>query len=119
MLCRRSPCVCELLSRRFNDEHHPYTSAGSILVSINPFSWKRGLYSPELAQQYRGKKLGELPPHLFGLAEQAYAEVMRAWHQGGSPVRQCIVISGDSGAGNDDDGNGDVDDDCDYYENGD
>ncbi|KAG7157734.1 Myosin-VIIa-like 1, partial [Homarus americanus] len=42
---------------------------------------------------YRGKKIGELPPHIFAIGDSCYNN-MRRFKQD-----QCIVISGESGAG--------------------
>ena len=43
--------------------------------------------------QYRGVPLGELSPHVYAIAEQAYAAMMM------DETRQAILISGESGAG--------------------
>lgn len=50
-----------------------YTYAGSILVAVNPYRMFDGCYGIESAQKYRGKLIGDLPPHLFASAAAAYS----------------------------------------------
>ncbi|XP_014645274.1 PREDICTED: unconventional myosin-XV [Ceratotherium simum simum] len=69
-----------------------YTYIGSILVSVNPYRMF-GIYGPEQVQQYSGRALGENPPHLFAIANVAFAKMLDA------KQNQCIIISGESGSG--------------------
>uniref|UniRef100_G3RJD1 Unconventional myosin-XV n=1 Tax=Gorilla gorilla gorilla TaxID=9595 RepID=G3RJD1_GORGO len=69
-----------------------YTYIGSILVSVNPYQMF-GIYGPEQVQQYNGRALGENPPHLFAVANLAFAKMLDA------KQNQCIIISGESGSG--------------------
>uniref|UniRef100_M3XLT0 Unconventional myosin-XV n=1 Tax=Mustela putorius furo TaxID=9669 RepID=M3XLT0_MUSPF len=69
-----------------------YTYIGSILVSVNPYRMF-GIYGPEHVQQYSGRGLGENPPHLFAIANLAFAKMLDA------KQNQCIIISGESGSG--------------------
>ncbi|XP_007939649.1 unconventional myosin-XV [Orycteropus afer afer] len=69
-----------------------YTYIGSILVSVNPYRMF-GIYGPEQVQQYNGRALGENPPHLFAIANLAFAKMQDA------KQNQCIIISGESGSG--------------------
>lgn len=59
---------------------------------MNPFD-SLNLYSPEIIQAYSGKRRGELDPHLFAIAEDAYRCMIR------DEKDQTIVVSGESGAG--------------------
>ncbi|XP_006875611.1 PREDICTED: unconventional myosin-XV [Chrysochloris asiatica] len=69
-----------------------YTYIGRILVSVNPYQMF-GIYGPEQVQQYNGRALGENPPHLFAIANLAFAKMLDA------KQNQCIIISGESGSG--------------------
>uniref|UniRef100_A0A8C6Q8H4 Unconventional myosin-XV n=1 Tax=Nannospalax galili TaxID=1026970 RepID=A0A8C6Q8H4_NANGA len=69
-----------------------YTYIGSILVSVNPYRMF-GIYGPEQVQQYSGRALGENPPHLFAIANLAFAKMLDA------KQNQCVIISGESGSG--------------------
>uniref|UniRef100_A0A8C4DK70 Myosin VIIBb n=1 Tax=Dicentrarchus labrax TaxID=13489 RepID=A0A8C4DK70_DICLA len=67
-----------------------YTYTGSVLVAVNPYQ-DFPLYSAD--QLYHGRKLGELPPHIFAIAEACYSNMTRHLRN------QCCIISGESGAG--------------------
>ncbi|EDL01223.1 mCG128875, isoform CRA_b [Mus musculus] len=69
-----------------------YTYIGSILVSVNPYRMF-AIYGPEQVQQYSGRALGENPPHLFAIANLAFAKMLDA------KQNQCVIISGESGSG--------------------
>ncbi|XP_074022392.1 unconventional myosin-VIIa-like [Numenius arquata] len=73
-----------------------YTDIGDILVAMNPFQ-PLPLYGREVAERYRHPQTGTLPPHIFAVASRAYHAMLG--HRGGGPQSQCIVISGESGAG--------------------
>ncbi|KAI3625171.1 hypothetical protein CBS9595_000532 [Malassezia furfur] len=69
-----------------------YTYSGIVLIAVNPF-FSLNLYSPEIIQAYAGRRKGELEPHLFAVAEDAYRCMIR------DKKNQTIVVSGESGAG--------------------
>lgn len=69
-----------------------YTYSGIVLIAVNPF-FNLNLYSPEIIQAYAGRRKGELEPHLFAVAEDAYRCMIR------DRKNQTIVVSGESGAG--------------------
>lgn len=69
-----------------------YTYTGSILVAVNPYQILP-IYTSEQIQLYRDKKIGELPPHIFAIADNAYYNMQRYKRD------QCVIISGESGAG--------------------
>ena len=69
-----------------------YTYTGSILIAINPYHMF-DIYNVETARAYEGQLLGGLPPHIFAIANSAYM------HMNGNRQNQCLVVSGESGAG--------------------
>jgi myosin-9 len=71
---------------------HIYTYVGSILIAVNPFKFLP-IYNPKYVQLYQNRRLGELPPHIFAIADAAY-QTLRSERRD-----QCIVISGESGSG--------------------
>ena len=85
------PNIIHNLRVRYNEDKI-YTYTGPILISINP--WKRlPIYGRELLEQYRGKFMSTMPPHVFAVAEFAYKSMIA------NNKNQSILISGESGAG--------------------
>lgn len=76
---------------RYN-ENFIYTYTGSILVAVNPYQILP-IYTAEQIKLYKDRKIGELPPHIFAIGDNSYSH-MKRFNQD-----QCIVISGESGAG--------------------
>uniref|UniRef100_A0A671TS82 Myosin X, like 1 n=1 Tax=Sparus aurata TaxID=8175 RepID=A0A671TS82_SPAAU len=70
-----------------------YTNIGSILAAVNPYKQISGLYDPERVDLYSKHHIGELPPHIFAVANECYRCI---WKRHDS---QCVLISGESGAG--------------------
>ncbi|XP_057292691.1 unconventional myosin-X-like isoform X2 [Hydractinia symbiolongicarpus] len=70
-----------------------YTHIGSILVAVNPYKIISGLYENDVINSYNNKYLGDMPPHIYAIANEAYYAM---WRKGGN---QCVLISGESGAG--------------------
>jgi len=97
-----------------------YTSTGPILLALNPFKDVKGIYGDDLMRRYceRGQGVangvivikkkksadsGELPPHVYAVADNAYRAMMRAMEDNSgdldSTSDQSILVSGESGAG--------------------
>ena len=53
-----------------------YTYSGLFCVTINPFK-RLPLYTMKMVHFYRGKKKNEVPPHLYLVADNAYAAMTR------------------------------------------
>ncbi|XP_046852385.1 myosin-VIIa-like [Xenia sp. Carnegie-2017] len=73
-------------------QHNIYTYTGSILVAVNPYQLYP-IYNAEYIQKYQNQKIGELPPHIFAVADNAYRIMMC------EKRNQCLLVSGESGAG--------------------
>lgn len=86
------PAVLHNLKVRFKERQSIYTYCGIILVAINPYA-DLPLYGPDIIHAYRGHTIGELEPHIFALAEEAYTKLER------EKCDLSIVVSGESGAG--------------------
>ncbi|XP_016431606.1 myosin-IIIa [Sinocyclocheilus rhinocerous] len=83
--------ITEQLQRRYTKEQI-YTYVGDILIAVNPFH-KTELYTPEHSKIYVGAKRTSNPPHIYAVADIAYQSMVSC------NTDQCIVISGESGAG--------------------
>ncbi|KAL6450902.1 MYO2 Myosin-2 [Candida maltosa Xu316] len=86
------PAVLQAIKLRYS-QLNIYTYSGIVLIATNPFQRVEQLYSQDIVQAYAGKRRGELDPHLFAIAEDAY----RCMKEDGE--NQTIVVSGESGAG--------------------
>ncbi|XP_023112221.1 myosin-IIIa isoform X2 [Felis catus] len=69
-----------------------YIYVGDILIALNPFQ-SLCLYSTEHSKLYIGAKRTANPPHIFAMADVGYQSMITYNSD------QCIVISGESGAG--------------------
>ncbi|KAJ6570149.1 P-loop containing nucleoside triphosphate hydrolase protein [Mycena vulgaris] len=65
------PSILHAVQTRYA-ERKIYTYSGIVLLAVNPFE-PVPMYTPEIVQQYIGRTKGELEPHLFAIAEDAYA----------------------------------------------
>ncbi|MCL4141181.1 UNVERIFIED_CONTAM: hypothetical protein GTU68_064826 [Idotea baltica] len=74
---------------------HPIfqTYVANILIALNPYFEVKNLYSLDTIKKYQGKSLGQMPPHVFALADKAFRD-MKVLKQS-----QSIIVSGESGAG--------------------
>jgi myosin-1 len=82
--------IVETLHRRFQDATI-YTYIGEVLLSVNPFRPIQ-IYSKDAMHKYASRNSYELRPHIFATAEAAYKSSRRGFNQ-------CILITGESGAG--------------------
>ncbi|XP_069715610.1 myosin-IIIa [Phaenicophaeus curvirostris] len=69
-----------------------YTYVGDILIAVNPFR-NLDIYSSQHSKLYIGAKRTANPPHIFAVADIGYQSMVTYNSD------QCIVISGESGAG--------------------
>ncbi|XP_071433939.1 unconventional myosin-Vb-like [Pithys albifrons albifrons] len=86
------PAVLHSLRRRFLEANAVYTYCGIILIAINPYK-PLPIYEEEVIYAYSGRELGDMDPHIFALAEEAYKQMVRFGKN------QSLIISGESGAG--------------------
>jgi myosin-7 len=76
---------------RFRDpqQKRVYTFCGTTLIALNPHEQMDKIYSPDFVKAYQHHLVGELPAHIFAIADHALAS-----------RRECnVVISGEAGSG--------------------
>jgi myosin-5 len=78
--------VLHLLRRRF-EQQRIYTSAGDVLISINPYENINGLYDMPLSEKYSKQS------HVFKISERAFSQL------NDTQRNQVILVNGESGAG--------------------
>ncbi|XP_028426970.1 unconventional myosin-Va isoform X6 [Perca flavescens] len=86
------PAVLHNLKVRFIDSKLIYTYCGIVLVAINPYE-TLGIYGTDIINAYSGQNMGDMDPHIFAVAEEAYKQMAR------DERNQSIIVSGESGAG--------------------
>ncbi|XP_068595561.1 unconventional myosin-Vc [Brachionichthys hirsutus] len=86
------PAVLHNLRVRFVESGIIYTYCGIILVAVNPYK-QLHIYGDAIIHAYSGQNMGDMDPHIFAVAEEAYKQMARR-HK-----NQSIIISGESGAG--------------------
>lgn len=86
------PDVLHNLEVRFITKQTIYTYCGIVLVAINPYT-DLPLYGLDIIRAYRGHSMGDLEPHIFAIAEEAFAKLER------EKSDISIIVSGESGAG--------------------
>uniref|UniRef100_A0A673XQS3 Myosin VA n=1 Tax=Salmo trutta TaxID=8032 RepID=A0A673XQS3_SALTR len=86
------PAVLHNLKVRFTDSKLIYTYCGIVLVAINPYE-NLPIYGSDIINAYSGQNMGDMDPHIFAVAEEAYKQMAR------DERNQSIIVSGESGAG--------------------
>ncbi|KAM9366505.1 unconventional myosin-Va [Symphorus nematophorus] len=86
------PAVLHNLKVRFVDSKLIYTYCGIVLVAINPYE-TLPIYGTDIINAYSGQNMGDMDPHIFAVAEEAYKQMAR------DERNQSIIVSGESGAG--------------------
>ena len=64
-----------------------YTYSGLFCITVNPYKWL-SVYDNHVVGIYRGKRKNEMPPHIFSISDNAYADMLRDRHN------QSMLITG-------------------------
>uniref|UniRef100_A0A670KCS6 Myosin VC n=1 Tax=Podarcis muralis TaxID=64176 RepID=A0A670KCS6_PODMU len=86
------PAVLHNLKVRFVESKLIYTYSGIILVAMNPYK-QLPIYGDAIIHAYSGQNMGDMDPHIFAVAEEAYKQMAR------NNKNQSVIVSGESGAG--------------------
>lgn len=66
-------------------------------MSVNPYKWIPGIYAEETMLNYHGKagmvEAGELAPHLFGVADHAYSQLVSRFAVGVKALQNNAAIN--------------------------
>lgn len=62
------------------------TYIGSILAAVNPYQSLSGLYDGTAVERYSRHHLGEIPPHIYAIANECYRSM---WKRSNN---QCVLI---------------------------
>jgi myosin-5 len=66
------PPVLQAIKLRYSQKEI-YTYSGIVLIATNPFARVDSLYVPQMVQVYAGRQRESQAPHLFAIAEEAFA----------------------------------------------
>lgn len=83
--------ITDNLKKRYMDDYI-FTYIGSVLISVNPFK-QLPYFTDREVELYQGAAQYENPPHIYALADNMYRNMMI------DSENQCVIISGESGAG--------------------
>ena len=67
-------------------DSYSQTYIGSILSAVNPYKLIEGIYGLDIMEGYMKKQLGDLPPHIYAIANEVYDSM---WRQ---REKQCVLI---------------------------
>ncbi|XP_077384353.1 myosin IEb isoform X2 [Festucalex cinctus] len=83
--------ITDNLKKRYMDDYI-FTYIGPVLISVNPFK-QLPYFTEREVDLYQGAAQYENPPHVYALADDVYRNMMI------DSENQCVIISGESGAG--------------------
>ncbi|NWS22399.1 MYO1F protein, partial [Pachyramphus minor] len=83
--------IVENLKKRFMDDFI-FTYIGPVLISVNPFK-QMPYFTDREIELYQGAAQYENPPHIYALTDNMYRNMLI------DGENQCVIISGESGAG--------------------
>ncbi|XP_047454296.1 myosin IEb [Mugil cephalus] len=83
--------ITDNLKKRYMDDYI-FTYIGPVLISVNPFK-QLPYFTEREVEIYQGAAQYENPPHIYALADNMYRNMMI------DNENQCVIISGESGAG--------------------
>ncbi|XP_030605781.1 myosin IEb [Archocentrus centrarchus] len=83
--------ITDNLKKRYMDDYI-FTYIGPVLISVNPFK-QLPYFTGKEVELYQGAAQYENPPHIYALADNVYRNMMI------DSENQCVIISGESGAG--------------------
>uniref|UniRef100_A0A673C303 Unconventional myosin-Ie-like n=1 Tax=Sphaeramia orbicularis TaxID=375764 RepID=A0A673C303_9TELE len=83
--------ITDNLKKRYMDDYI-FTYIGPVLISVNPFK-QLPYFTDREVEMYQGAAQYENPPHIYALADNMYRNMMI------DTENQCVIISGESGAG--------------------
>jgi myosin-1 len=69
-----------------------YCYIGHVLVVVNPYKWLK-IYGQDTMKQYTMRSRVDVEPHIFAVGEAAFRTMIT------EEEPQCVIISGESGAG--------------------